>query len=247
MKSFVVALLLLSLTPAPGLAWDNTRQVVHGSARILEKGETVVGVLSPLAYGVHERVTVFTHPALLLLLTPNFWARLSAWESDLALAFEAGYLQSWLAGIGAADSAETGAAGTEESAPGFLQLGGVASYAFSDRVQVSLALGYLAEFGSEVGKTSSGFYYRMGAHYLLSEASLFITEVRGDWSPDNESPYPVGSLIYARQFGRTRVGAGACFGQFFGQALLGQGESVDNLAFGESIYVYPWLDVWWRF
>lgn len=247
MKRFLPVLLFLFVLPRPVLGWDDARQVVHGSARILEKGETVVGVLSPLAYGVHERVTVFTHPALLLLLTPNFWTRLSVWESDLALAVEAGYLQSWLAGIGADGGTDEGSGSTEENAPGFLQLGGVASYAFSDSVQVSLALGYLAEFGSEVGETSSGFYYRVGADYLLDEANLFIAEVRGDWSPDNESPYPVGSLIYAREFGRTRLGIGACFGQFFGQALLGQGESVDNLAFGESIYVYPWLDVWWRF
>jgi len=245
MKHLLCILACLLLFPVSGLAWEDTRHVVHGSARILEKGETVVGVLSPLAYGVHERVTVFTHPALLLLLTPNIWARLSVWDSDLGLAGEAGYLQSWLGGMGSDDDADSATA--SDVAPGFLQLGGIASYIFSKKWQVTLALGYLAEFGGDGGETDSGLYYRAGAHFLLDETNLFVAELRGDWIAGNESPYPSGSLIYARQFGRTRLGLGACFGQFFGQALLGQGESLDNLAFQDSIFVYPWLDVWWRF
>ncbi|MBM4355898.1 MAG: hypothetical protein FJ109_19270, partial [Deltaproteobacteria bacterium] len=129
----------------PASAWESAEEVVHGSARVLEKGETMVGVLSPLGYGVHERVTVFTHPALLLLLTPSLWTRLAILEGTSGLALEAGYQQSWL-DLLTADST-TDAEDDRSDAPGYVQLGVVWSQLLSRNVQLNVAGGYLAEFG----------------------------------------------------------------------------------------------------
>ncbi len=96
MRLTCVFLVFALLWSAPALGWESAREVIHGSARVLEKGETIIGVVSPLAYGVHERVTLFTHPALWLLLTPNLWFRLSLLRSTVGLALDAGYQQSFL-------------------------------------------------------------------------------------------------------------------------------------------------------
>ena len=217
-------------------------QVVHGSARVLEKGETIVGILSPLAYGVHERITVFTHPALILLLTPNIWIRGAVLQGSSGLALEGGYQQSLLV----LDSGS----GTEETAsqtPGFGQLGAVYSQRFTPSFQLSAALGYLIRFGEQQdikGSSASGLYYRLGGHLLLGENHLVIAELRGNWLPEGDFELPSGTLVYAHQFGRARLGVGLVAGDFpIRTDFTGTSSGGDPF----HLYVYPWLDVWWRF
>ncbi len=233
-------ILVVVLCCAPGLAqaWESAKEVVHGSARVLEKGETMVGILSPLGYGVHERVTVFTHPALLLLLTPSIWARLAILEGKAGLSLEGGYQQSWLYLV----TQEGSSAGEDSktSAPGYAQMGLVYSQLFTDTIQLNVAGGYLGEFGREDREDRfTGLYWRLGAHFLFKEVNLLLAEVRGKVLAGEDLEVPTGSLIFARQLGRARLGFGACFGRFGPEQFP---EVLDK-----PLYVYPWVDVWWRF
>jgi len=207
-------------------AWENVRQVVHGSARVLDKGETVIGVLSPVGYGLHERLTLFAHPALYLLLSPNAWLRLAVLNEELGLSAEAGYRQSFLS-----------LSGGEGGYPGFFQLGLACSYAFTDHVQGTLAAGYLTDIdaGGAAGTYDAGIYWRAGAHFLYKRVNLVMLEGRGKVMRDQPLEWPSGSAIFARQLGRMRLGVGAAFGQF--EVMPGE----------PPLLVYPWVDVWWRF
>jgi len=83
LRKLLIALVVVAWL-GPGTqarAWDTPAEIVHGTGRVLEKGEMVVGILSPLGYGLHERVTIFTHPILDLLLTPNAWLRVDLWSN----------------------------------------------------------------------------------------------------------------------------------------------------------------------
>jgi hypothetical protein len=243
---------LALLWAGPVHAWDHPREIIHGSARVLEKGETIVGIVSPLAYGLVERVTIFTHPALLLLLTPNMWARVSLLDDNSAVALEAGYQQSVLdleygeSNDSAADSGNT------DPNPGYFQAGAIFSQVLGSSVQVSVATGYLVRFGgftTNLNEHNSGIYYRLNGHLLFGEVNLILAEVRGHWFRDTSAHFPTGTLIYARQLGRTRLGIGAAFGEFpistdFSNATDPRsGNSGDTVA----LPVYPWVDLWWRF
>jgi len=220
----LVALLLV--IPGPAVAWESAKDIVHGSARVLDKGETIIGVVSPLAYGLHERVTVFTHPALHLLLTPNIWGRLSLLDDDTGLALETGYQQSLFAISSLGDY------------PGFFQLGLVASLLFTQSFQATVAGGYLVDFApTELPDASytTGFYWRSGAHLLFKRVNLVMLEVSGKVMRDVPVGVPTGKAIFARQLGRMRLGVGAAFGRF--EVIPGD----------DPLWMYPWADVWWRF
>jgi len=228
----------LVLPSGPLQAWESAAEVVHGSSRVLEKGETMVGILSPLGYGVHERVTVFTHPALLLLLTPSLWARLAILEGSAGLALEGGYQQSWLYLI--TQEGGTGSGKDEMSAPGTAQLGLIWSQLLAPNIQLNVAGGYLAEFGrADRADRFSGLYWRIGADFLFKEVNLLLAEVRGKFLVGEDFAVPTGTILFARQLGRARLGFGACFGRF------GPEQFPDVL--DKPLFVYPWLDVWWRF
>lgn len=231
-------LALLFLAPSQALAWENPAQIVHGTSRLLEKGETVIGVLSPMAFGLHERVTVFLHPALYLFLTPNVWFRAGVLQGEPGVSLEAGYQQSFLA-IQQSDGGES------SDYPGMVQLGAVTSLSFSQRWQGTVALGYLAELSQGERGTVNGVYGRIGADFLITPENLIMAEFKARYLFPEGFAIPTFTAIYARQFGRMRLGAGLVVGQFsFSTASTGlEADSPSEV----TLPVYPWLDAWWRF
>jgi len=231
MRALAIVVLLLLLPAAPCLAWEDAREVVHGSSRVLEKGETLVGIFSPLGYGILERMTIFTHPALLLLLTPAVWTRIAVSTGDSGLAFEVGYEQSWLK--------------TDRDRPGFMQAGVIYSQVFKRNHQITLAAGYLAEFGRKnVANDWLGLYWRVGANFIIKRNNMIIADVRGVALSREGHRIPTASLLYARQFGRMRLGTGASFGEFMVSTNFIESGANDQKV---AMYVYPWFDLWWRF
>ncbi len=240
------------LWAGPAQAWEHPREIIHGSARVLEKGETIVGIVSPLAYGLVERVSIFTHPALLLLLTPNLWARASLLDESSAIAVEAGYQQSLLVlEYGDSDTSDENS-GDSDPMPGYFQAGVVFSQALGSNVQLSAATGYIVRFGgftTNLDEHNSGIYYRLGGHLLFNEVNLILAEIRGNWLRSDSTHYPTGTLIYARQLGRTRFGIGAAFGDFPIATDFSNATDPRTGNSGETVAlpVYPWVDLWWRF
>lgn len=242
-RTLLLVILLVGTTwSTSARCWEKASEIVHGSARVLEKGETMIGVVSPLSYGVHDRVTVFTHPALHLLLTPNVWLRMALLPSDLGLSLDAGYQQSFLS---LQDSSGGG-----DRYPGFLQLGFTVSHLLRKNIQVNLASGYLLEFYSRDRADSvPGLYWRASVDFLFNSRTLLMVEVRGRVLKDVPDPPPSGSIILAREFGRMRFGFGATVGEVViatGDMRLDE-QSQEWVEETVTLPVYPWLDLWWRF
>ncbi|MFH1529757.1 MAG: hypothetical protein ABIK09_03360 [Pseudomonadota bacterium] len=221
------------LLASQGRAWDRPTEVVQGTARVLEKGEMTIGILTPLGYGLHERVTIFTHPILDLLLTPNIWLRVDLWSDEQwAVALETGYQQSFLS-VAAEDGSSADA-----RYPGYLQAGFAASFAVR-LLQVTLATGYEGWFSSDNDLSDVFLYYRVGLDLLASERNLVMVRVIGDVGLNPVGfEIPTVTLIYAREFGRMRLGAGISAGSF---PMKGLPARFDVWP------VYPWIDLWWRF
>lgn len=217
----------------PARAWDRPTELVHGTARVLEKGEMIIGILTPLGYGLHERVTIFTHPILDLLLTPNVWLRVDLWSNDRwAVALDTGYQQSFLS-VAAED-----VSGADAEYPGYLQGGFAASFA-ARLLQVTLGTGYEGRFSGKDNLSDVYLYYRVGLDLLASERSLVMVRVVGDVGLNPVGfEIPTVTLIYAHEFGRLRLGAGLAAGSF---PIKGLPDKFDVWP------VYPWLDLWWRF
>jgi len=225
--------LLAGLLPAAqARAWDSPAELVQGTARVLEKGEMIIGILTPLGYGLHERFTVFTHPILDLLLTPNVWLRADLWSDERrAVALETGYQQSFLSVAAEEDAAET-------EYPGYLQAGVAASFAVRV-LQITLAAGYEGRLSGRDDLARVFLYYRIGLDLLASERNLVMVRILGDagvapWTLE----VPTVTLVYAREFGRLRLGVGVAAGAI---PIKGLPETLDVWP------VYPWLDIWWRF
>lgn len=257
MKSGLLLCALLISLPSQGAAWDSAKEVIHGSSRVLEKGETIVGVISPLAYGLHDRATVFTHPALHLLLTPNFWGRLALLEGTAGVSLESGYQQSFLSLSGT----------SEDHYPGFFQLGAVYSQLLTANLQLNCAAGYLVDIDTgeetEAGYRT-GFYYRVGTNIVIKRRNLLIAQVRGKVMSGPEPSIPTGTVLFARQLGRMRVGVGASVGEFVirtgyeedekkadeERAEETAGNTTEQTArktTEKTINIYPYFDLWWRF
>jgi len=251
---------LLALFPIRAAGWEGAKEVIHGSSRVLEKGETMVGVISPLAYGLHERVTAFTHPALHLLLTPNVWGRLAVLEGRAGAALETGYQQSFLSLSSVSDA-------SKDHYPGFFQLGAVYSQLINDDLQVNTAAGYLVDIdpGEDTASAyQTGFYYRVGTNLVVKRRNLLLAELRGKVMAGSDPSIPTGTLTFARQLGRMRVGIGVSVGEFIIRtgyedvAVEGDEETADETTGGsteesarktteETINIYPYFDLWWRF
>lgn len=231
-------LLVLAGSPGKASAWESLQRVVHGSANVMEKGETMMGVLTPLAYGVHDRITLFTHPALHLLLTPNVWARGALKKGRTALALEGGYQQTFFA------ISQTGT-GDNQTYPGYVQAGAVFTHTFTDWLQLNLAGGYIGDMHSgqeDQLNWSHSLYLRTGVTFLFARKTFIFTQVRIKAVNAVDFERPTAWLLFGRHTGRMRFGVGVCIGNF----VLGNGE--ETVAFvPDEVPVYPWADVWWRF
>lgn len=234
----LVAAVALFLCAPSAKAWEGTQQLVHGSAHVVEKGETMIGVLTPLAYGVHDRATLFTHPALHLLLTPNIWARGAILKGNTAVAVEGGYQQTFFS-ISQADSSDEG------DYPGYLQAGAIFSHTFAGWIQMNLAAGYVADFSTGDGDQpvwAHGLYMRAGVTFLFLRKNFIFSQVRLKANGGTDFDTPTTWVLFGRHLGRMRLGFGACVGRF----VLGDGN--DSVSFmPDEVPVYPWADVWWRF
>ena len=194
----------------------------------------IIGILTPLGYGVHERVTVFTHPILDLLLTPNVWLRFDLWSDEAwAVALDAGYQQSFL-------SVAAGGETTPDTVdyPGYLQAGVVGSFAVQ-MLQITLATGYEGRISGRDDLSDVFLFYRVGLDLLADERNLVMMRLVGDIGLNQGSfEIPTVKLLYCREFGRGRLGVGVAAGSF---PVKGMPEGFDVWPF------YPWLDYWWRF
>lgn len=220
-------------------AWLRTTDFALTTAHTLERGEVQVGVFGPLLYGITSRVQVGLHPVLLVVGAPNLavrWRYLSVGSWELA----ADASSTWsLLGREDAQGQAAAASCVTCGFPGRVRLTTTATWSVVPTLALSVGVGSGVNF---LDLSPSGIVARAQAsiHWLVAPDNLVSLDVTGELpltagaTPDK----PAAQLMYARAWGTARLGVGVAVGEF---ALL---RALDR---HERWWLYPVLDVWWRF
>lgn len=250
----VLGLVLTISLPAQA-RWKNDRDVVHNTAHMLDPGEFMIGVFTPIHYGVTESFSVGLHPIFELLLTPNVSARYQILAEPVALTLAGSYVQTFIRELD-----EGG------GFPGVIEGSLLASFSVGRGVTLTPSIGYFLEFATKdsepesnvvltgadtvdfatrvetdgivLARRTQGVTAGLGLNWIATSGNLLI--VQGSVSVDVDSgnvAVPQGLLMWAFAWDRTRLGVGAALGGF--PIRTGTEELL-------SLPIYPVIDFWIR-
>jgi len=141
--------------------WKSVREVTLGTAQVLEQGSLTFGVITPLAYGINNRLTLQSHPVLNLLLVPNLTARMRLFEQGevIVSATASARASLYQAGSRSVDVAAVKPLGTdgqpralhEPGAPGLLDFGVVGTWYAAPQWALSATPMYALRTGTHAG------------------------------------------------------------------------------------------------
>ena len=217
-----ILILATVLIPATALAqFDDLRSIPISSAATLEEGTFIIGIFSPTGYGINDDLTLFFHPILELLLTPNAvlrWRFLSTEKMDFSL--QVGYIQN-LNDF------------TKQYLPAKGHIYSLVTYYARPWISLTGNIGYVGT----ISPFDHGIHVSASISLLFSLKHLITISVMEEWYKNAGFRVPYGEVVYTRAFEVIRIGLGLAFGSF-------------PLAVGEAkiknIPVYPVMDVWWQ-
>jgi hypothetical protein len=230
------------LAPSTGRArWTDSTQVLHSSAYTLREGGFLLGLLSPLQYGIVDRVTITTHPVLHLLLAPNVGLRIKVLDRYVALAVSGSWQQNLLYARNRRHPGGAHAAVTLSAPIGW-------------RAVLSASAGYAPVLSLETGESPSldvdrhRVLFSFAVNLLATHNDLIILQAHGmiRLAPD-EMARPVLVVMYGHAFGSIRLGGGVSLGRF---AITYKHDPSYEDSFRTNIAgwpIYPFVDLWWRF
>lgn len=221
----VVGLVAIA-TPASAY-WQDSRKVVHNSAYALEGGEKILGIFTPLGYGINDWITVYIHPILLMLVTPNFNLRMTVYNRKVAIAVQLGYTETFL------DF-------KSRRYPGIVEPGLRLSIPAGKHIVVNLGTDYQLElFPGSGGPTVQHHVVLVaGLNAWFNRSNTLSLNGNFGYNVSSKSfDIPSGTLLYAHGWETFRLGVGVAFGRFLFQT------SKDKFS---KLYAYPIIDVWWR-
>lgn len=223
LRIWAAALFTLAIPLAGARAdFKEVRQVRDGTAYTLEKGEFSVGLFGPMQFGVLDEVTIATHPVLHLLFTPNGFVRGKVVDGTVALAVNAGYIQTFL------DPKRL-------HFPGTLSFYPILTAPVSSRVALSGQVGYLLD----MSPISHGVLFGGGVAVLVSPADLLNLQVQNEYYRDPKGlRRPTVLLVYTHAFQRLHLKAGVAVGRFPIQV----GSAATDI---RNLPAYPVLDLVW--
>ncbi|GMV41202.1 MAG: hypothetical protein AMXMBFR64_29180 [Myxococcales bacterium] len=256
MRLALGAAILLAAVPARG-GWTSPDRVITNTAYTLEESELIIGILSPLQYGVTEDVTIALHPILALLLTPNVSARVRLWQEEVTVSVAASYSQTFLRRVGFEEHAAGDSAtpyvrpgdteSIESGFPGSVQMGVLVSVGVGAETTFTPYAGYTVDFFTQVDDglvthlSTHGPVAGLGFNWLIGEEDLLTVQVQALWSvPDERPEVPTGTVAWVHAWDELRLGIGVAAGRF--PLRIGEGVAGEVV----EIPIYPYLDLWWR-
>jgi hypothetical protein len=226
---------LASLPATEGRAtFDLPSEVVLGTAQTLEQGELMIGILSPIAYGINDSLTLFIHPISLALLTPNGafrWRLVDAESWRIAAAFG-----------GAVTVPVDGVVDDDPRRPlGHADAGLLATTNLGPWVLTARA-GYRHDFGP----ADDDFDWGVVVDWVISPSSLL--QVQGGFLVGRERGLksPSATISYVHSWGQVNLAVGVAYGEF---PLALEANAVPKCTTGSWSYpcLWPVADVFWRF
>ena len=249
----LASLWLLAIPETARAGWDNSTEIVRGSAQVLEKGEIAIGIFAPLQFGLTDRLTIASHPVLNLLQMLNFSSRYRIRTGD-----------NWIvAATGGFKYALLDAETTDR--PFEMDLGAIFTWLPHRRLAGSLTLTYSPQIQRSEGSSISvigganesneqayhnGLALIATGHLIVHDKHLVMATLRvlrnitrEDWAVPTMT---VAWISHHTSFlGGVDVVLGAAFGSFRirDPVLFASGSNTDV---AESAW-YPVFDIWKRF
>lgn len=249
----VVGLLVMNPSGADA-RWKNDRDVVHNTAHMLDPGEFMIGVFTPIHYGVSDSFSVGLHPIFELLLTPNISARYQIVSEPFALTLAGSYVQTFIREL------------DEGGFPGVVEGSLLASFSLGSGVILTPSLGYFVEFsttepepdtdvlvaaddvvdfatrveteGIVLERREHGVTAGLGLNWIVNSGNLLI--VQGSLSMSSATGDLTNAealAMWAFAWDRARLGVGVALGNF---PIRTGSEDVLSLP------AYPVVDFWIR-
>lgn len=237
-RNLTIMILVASLLTAESVNahWWNNKQIVHNTAHSLQKNEKLLGVFTPFGYGITDRISLFIHPILFLLVTPNINLRFNVYDTErLAIAVVFAYSESFLEF-------------EQREFPGVVETGVRFSVTLGRHVVFTSGVDYRLDLFPRKENANSISYEKsvshgvaavLGFNFRINESHLI--SLSGNLTYDiskNKVRTPTGTLLYAYGWERLRLGVGIAAGTFIIQTN-DEGKFV-------SWPVYPVLDLWGR-
>ena len=233
----LIALCILS-APARG-DWLRPSELTFNTAYTVDRGELELGVFSPLRYGISESLQFSTHPILILVGAVNVSMRLRVTpvqKVTVALNVSADVdLVNQENPAGARSPQSCNGCGV----PSRFQTTATVSFSLSRNLLLSLGVGPAVDF-IDVDYTRLLAEIHGSLIWMIDAQQLLLLHSSGYVSMDGPGPKRVPStqLMYARACDNLNLGLGLAFGSF--QVARSATEVQDW-------FVYPVMDLWWRF
>jgi hypothetical protein len=217
----MIFVLLLFATPRTGQAyWEKPNEVMFGTAYTLSERTMRIGLFSPMSYGLHDRVTLSTHPILDLLLVPNAGLKVRLVDGTVTASFGAVYNQAFF---------ET----EPVEVSGHIRFFGITSVSLGRILIATVTLG----LGQDLGVNRQSLHTTLSTHVRLGYTDMIWMEAGFTYElyGANET-HAHGMLLYAKRFGETRFGIGVAMGPPLNLEPIGLS--------ADAPPVWPHIDFW---
>lgn len=214
--------------------FDLVSEVVLGTAQTLEQGELLLGLFSPIGYGVNDSLTIFIHPVNWALLTPNAAFRARLYETDgirLAAAF---------GGAGTVPTDNT-VGGDPRRPLGHIDAGLLASFEVGGGVILTLRTGYQRDVDPDDDDFDGG----VTVGWVITPSSFLQLLGGVQVGRKGGVKAPSAQLTYVHSFGSLHVAGGVAYGEFPLGLESGAVSACPN-TWGVPC-IWPVVDVFWRF
>jgi len=222
-RRVLIVLFILCLGQARAMAdFDGIHSIVMNSAATLQDKEVMIGIFAPLGYGVNDDISLFLHPILELLLTPNLYVRgrvLARKNVDISI--QIGYMQSFL------DPSRI-----DIPAVGHLLL--LTTFYPGKNWSITVHGGYIFL----LNPVDHGLQAGIDANWLFTPSNMVTLSISEQWFYHQRFQIPYGMLVFTHAFDTIRISAGLAFSRIPMQVGPSQ---------VKILPVFPIIDVWWRF
>ena len=225
--------LALALSEAAQGTFDQPSEVVLGTAQTLEQGELMIGVFSPVAYGINDDLTLFIHPISLALLTPNGAFRWRLYDDDrvrVAAAFG-----------GAATLPISGVVDDDPRRPlGHADIALVTTATAGNWLFTARA-GYQRDFDPD----EDDFDWSGIIDWVVGPSSLIQLQGGAQVGRVSGLHAPSAMLTYVHAWGQVHLAAGIAYGEY---PLSLESRALPKCSQSWSYpCLWPVLDIFWRF
>ena len=253
----VLALTCTLVTTSAKATWSDHADLIYDTAFTLDQGEFEVGVISPLMYGVNDRVQLSMHPILLLILSPHVGLR---WQltptGPLSVALNLEGTWSLLEPMDSQGREVTDSAACDGCGfPGSIHAWPTVSWLAAPGLLLNAGAGPRLDF-LDLNHEDTALVTHASIQWIINPENLVMLHGSFDARPwsDSSATNPVAQLTYAHAWGVLHLALGVAVGTFdiviepatLSMSATNPGTTVATEGKVDTWNVFPVIDLFFR-